>query len=191
MMRASAGTPHVVHGGRNIVLVGFMGTGKTSVGRCLAERLGYAFVDVDDLITAEAGMPIPRIFEERGEPAFRHLEALMVARAAGMSRTVIATGGGAVVNPVNLQRMRSCGVVIALTADPATILARVGTGAGAHRPMLQGDAPARIRSLLAARADAYAQADAMLDTSRATIEDVVDQILGIATPARLTGVAKA
>jgi shikimate kinase len=189
-MQASAGTPHVVHGGRNIVLVGFMGTGKTSVGRCLAERLGYAFVDVDDLITAEAGMPIPRIFDEQGESVFRHLETLMVARAAGMPRTVVATGGGAVVNPVNLQRMQSCGVVIALTADSDTILARVGADAGTSRPMLQGDAPARIRSLLVARADAYARADVMIDTSRATIADVVDQILRLATPARLTGVAK-
>ena len=139
-----------------------MGTGKTWAGRCLAERLGYAFVDIDDLIEAEAELPIPRMFDEQGEAAFRRLEERMVEKAAGMSRTVIATGGGAVVNPITLQRMQAYGVVIALTAGPDTILARVGT-AGAKQPMLQGDARVRIRSLLTARADAYARADVMDD----------------------------
>ncbi len=178
--------PAVVRGGRNIVLVGFMATGKTSVGRRLAERVEYAFVDVDDLIEAEAGMPIPRIFEEQGEPAFRNLEAQMIAKAARTSRTVIATGGGAVVNPANMRCLKTSGIVIALTADPETILARVGTGAGASRPMLRGDAKARICSLLVERGPAYAQADVTLDTSSATVDEIADVILHLSPPLRMS-----
>ncbi len=177
--------PAVVRGGRNIVLVGFMATGKTSVGRRLAERVGYAFVDVDDLIEAEAGKPIPRIFEEQGEPAFRTLEVRMIEKATRTCRTVIATGGGAVVNPANMRSLKTCGIVIALTADPETILARAGTGAGASRPMLRGDAKARICSLLAERAPAYAQADVTLDTSRATVDEIADAILHLSPPPRM------
>ena len=184
-MLEASGAASILLEGRNIVLVGFMGTGKTSVGRCLAERVGYAFVDLDDVIAAEAGMPIPRIFQEQGEPAFRALESQMVDEVAGFSRSVIATGGGAVVNPANLRRLQSCGTVIAPTADPEIILARVG--AGADRPMLSGDSAARIRLLLAERADAYAKADIMLDTSRVTVEQVVDHILRLAGPARRVG----
>jgi shikimate kinase len=185
MIREPCVQAPLLQGGRNIILVGFMATGKTSVGRRLAERSGCSFVDLDDLIEAEAGMPIPRIFEEQGEPAFRALEARMMEQAAGMPRTVIATGGGAVVNPANLRHMQSCGTVIALTADPATILARVGAGPGARRPMLQGDAEARIRCLLAERAPAYGRADVVLDTSQLTVEQVTDAILRLSPPARL------
>ncbi len=185
MANAPGGLLPLLEGGRNIIFVGFMATGKTTVGRRLAERIAYAFVDLDDLIATEAGMPIPRIFEEQGEPAFRALEARMVEKATGLSRTVIATGGGAVVDPANLRRMQSCGMVIALTADPATILARAGAAAAARRPMLAGDAESRIRLLLGQRADAYARADVMLDTSEITVEQVTDAILRLPLPPRL------
>lgn len=162
--------------GRNIVLTGFMATGKTSVGRRLAERLRFEFVDVDTLIEAEAGMPIPQLFSERGEASFRAIEAAMVERVARRERCVIATGGGAVVNPCNLAVLKGSGTMIALTADPATILARVG--GAADRPMLQGGDPrARIAQLLAARGPAYAQADVTVDTSDRTVEEVVECIV--------------
>lgn len=162
--------------GRNIVLTGFMATGKTSVGKRLAERLGCEFVDLDTLIEAEAGMPIPQLFSERGEAPFRAIEAAMVERVARRERCVIATGGGAVVDPRNLTLLKDSGTMIALVADPATILARVGSAT--DRPMLQGEDPrVRIEQLLAARACAYAQADVTVDTSTRTVEEVVEFIV--------------
>jgi shikimate kinase len=161
---------------RNVILTGFMGTGKSAVGKALAERLGYEFVDVDTLIVAEAGMPISQIFATQGEERFRELESRMVERVSCRAASVIATGGGAIVNPRNLETLKQSGIVIALTARPETILARVGTGA--DRPMLWGGDPLeRIRLLLAERVRAYARADLTLDTTERSIEQVVDDIL--------------
>lgn len=163
---------------RNIVLTGFMATGKSSVGRQLASRLGYDFVDVDGLIEAEAGIPIPEIFTRQGEAAFRELEARMVEHAAGRTGCVIATGGGAIVNPRNLEALRRNGVIVTLTADPDVILSRIG--AGADRPLLEGGGKReRIQDLLAARAPAYASADLTVDTSNQTVDEVVDHLVNL------------
>ncbi len=165
-------------GRRNIVLTGFMATGKSSVGRQLAARLGYDFVDVDALIETEADMPIPRIFATQGEPAFRELEARMVERAAGRTGCVIATGGGAIVNPRNLEALKRSGVVIALTASPETILSRIGSGE--DRPMLGGgETRERIRLLMAERAAAYAKADLSVDTSDRSVDEVVHHLMDL------------
>jgi shikimate kinase len=164
--------------GSNIILSGFMGTGKTSVGRRLAERLAFEFVDLDDLIEAEARLPIPQIFATRGEAAFRALEREMVARMRGRERSVIATGGGAIVDRGNLEALRRIGVVIALTAAPEVIVSRIG--GGEDRPMLWGlDTRQRIMALLAERAPAYAQADLLVDTSSRSVDEVVEHILGL------------
>ncbi len=161
---------------RNIIVTGFMATGKSSVGKALAARLGYAFVDLDTLIEGEAGMPISQIFATQGEERFRSLESRMVERVARRVACVIATGGGAIVNPQNLGALKRSGVVIALTAKPETILARVGSGE--DRPMLWGgETLERIRLLLAERAPAYAKADLIVDTTEQSIEQVVDRIL--------------
>jgi len=163
---------------RNIVLTGFMATGKSSVGRQLANRLGYDFVDVDGLIEAEAGMPIPDIFTSQGEAAFRELEARMVELTAGRAGCVIATGGGAIVNPRNLAALKRNGVIVALTADPDVILSRIG--AGADRPLLAGgEKRERIQRLLDARASAYAKADLSVDTSNRSVDEVVDQLVAL------------
>ncbi len=165
-------------GKRNIVLTGFMATGKSSVGRQLASRLGYDFVDVDGLIEAEAGMPIPAIFTRQGEAAFRELEARMVESAAGRVGCVIATGGGAIVNPRNLEALRRSGVIVTLTADPDIILSRIG--AGADRPLLEGgEKRERIQDLLAARAPVYARADLSVDTSNRSVDEVVDHLVDL------------
>jgi 3-dehydroquinate synthase len=161
---------------RNIVLGGFMATGKSTVGRRLAIVLGYDFLDLDTLIAAEAGMPIADIFTTRGEAAFRALEGRMVERVAGRSGCVVATGGGTLVNPRNLEALRRSGVVVALTADPDTILARIGSTQ--DRPMLWGgDKRERVRLLLEQRAEAYAGADLIVDASARSIEHVVTHIL--------------
>jgi len=164
--------------GSNIILGGFMGTGKTSVGKRLAERLAYEFVDLDDLIQADAGLPIDQIFATRGEGAFRAMEREMVTRMSARQRCVIATGGGAIVEPRNLEALQDIGVVIALTATPEVILSRVGRGE--DRPMLRGqDTQQRIVQLLADRTPAYAKADVLVDTSARSVEEVVEHILAL------------
>ncbi len=161
---------------RNIILAGFMATGKSSVGRRLAIVLGYDFLDLDTLIAAEAGMSIAQIFATQGEGAFRALEFRMAERVAGRTGCVVATGGGTIVNPRNLETLKRSGVVVTLTADPDTLVARIG--ATDDRPMLWGgDTRERVRLLLEQRAEAYAKADLIVDASARTIDHVVTHIL--------------
>lgn len=161
----------------NIVLVGFMGTGKSAVGRALAGHLGRRFVDTDALIEAAAGVPIPRLFSEAGEGAFRAFETSAIAEAADLRSVVIATGGGALGRLENVARLRETGQLVCLTARPEIILAR--TAPWSNRPMLAGasDPAARVAELLAARAAHYAQADFTVDTSDRTVAEVVAQIV--------------
>jgi shikimate kinase len=161
---------------RNVFLCGFMATGKSSVGKCLAKALHCEFLDMDALIEAEAGTTISEIFSSQGEPAFRAMESRMVERLAARSGCVVATGGGAIVNPQNFEHMKRSGVVITLTADIPAILRR---SAGEDtRPLLQtADREERIRSLMAQRAPFYAKADIILDTSSLSIDEVVTVLL--------------
>ncbi len=141
---------------RNVVLTGFMGTGKTTVGRALAEHLGWEFVDTDQVIEERHG-PITAIFAEEGEGAFRQYEREVASELAGRRRLVIATGGRMMIDAVNAQRLADTGEVVCLVASLDTILERVDVdGAGATRPLLRGgDVRTRIAALLAERADAY------------------------------------
>ena len=167
---------------RNIILVGFMASGKTSVGRALARRADWTFVDADDVIVARAGKPIHRIFEEDGEPAFRELERRVIADLCAGERQIIASGGGAFVNEQNRDAMLLGGRVFFLSATPATILRRVQEedAGGPIRPLLapsassgQADDPeARIAELLAQRTPAYAQAHHTVETDALTPEGV-------------------
>lgn len=160
---------------RNIYLCGFMATGKSSVGKRLASLLHYDFLDMDTVIEQEEEMTIPQIFASRGEPAFRALESDLVRRLAAQSRKVIATGGGVIANRENLDLLKSSGTVITLTADPGTILIRVGSGE--DRPMLKGGNKAeRIATLMKERAHAYAQADLTVDTTSMTVNEVARHI---------------
>jgi len=160
---------------RNIVLCGFMATGKTSVGRLLAAMAGFEFLDMDAVIEQEAGTSIPRIFSSQGEQAFRKIESLLVERLAEKTGCVIATGGGTIVDAQNREKLKRCGVVIALAADIPTILRRAGSGE--DRPMLAGDRLERIRTLMEQRAPAYAQADFVVDTSSLSVEEVAQHIM--------------
>lgn len=139
------------------MLTGFMGTGKSTVGRLLAERLGYEFVDTDELIVVRHG-PIPEIFANAGEAAFRRYERELAAELAGVTGHVIATGGRLLLDPVNAAALSATGDVFCLTAGVDTILARVtAEGVADERPLLAGpDVEARITTLLAERAEAYA-----------------------------------
>ena len=159
-----------------IVLTGFMGTGKSVIGRRLAERLGLSFMDLDDLIEEKAGMAIREIFASEGESGFRQRERELIAGLANRRNCVIATGGGAVLDSENVRALKAGGVLVCLQADPEIILKRIGTDA--HRPLLQlPDRMAKIRELLEQRASAYAQADLLMETSGAAVEEIVDRIV--------------
>jgi len=163
----------------NIILTGFMGTGKTSVGREVAARLGRRFVDLDDLIVARAGKPIPQIFAEDGEPAFRALEAAVCQELRTPAGLVIATGGGAVLDPANREALAAGGVLICLDATPATIVARLAGKDG--RPLLAGqELSQRVVALLNQRAPAYAAIPHHVDTSQLSIAAVAERVLAIA-----------
>ena len=152
---------------RNLVLVGFMGVGKSTLGQGAARALHRPFADTDALVERRAGRAIPAIFAAEGEEAFRALEAAAILQLTRGGGRVLATGGGALGRPGNLEALRANGLLVCLFARPEVILARVGgAAAAARRPLLAGgEAAARIAALLAARAPHYAAADLRLDTS--------------------------
>jgi shikimate kinase len=163
---------------KNIFLTGFMGCGKTSVGRLLAERLGFLFVDLDEAIVNQAGSSIKYIFTQRGEPAFRELESQVLAQVAAGSELVVSTGGGAVLAERNRALMRTSGCIVNLTAAVECIAARVS--GDSERPLLQGDPSLeRIRTMLESREPCYADADLRLDTSSKSIETVAGEIIAL------------
>jgi len=162
---------------RHLVLVGLMGAGKTTVGARCAERLARPFVDTDDLIITRAAMPFDELWRTGGEPRFRELEREVIAEvSASPDPLVIASGGGAIVDPDNRRRLRGAGVVVWLRAPTAVLAARVGDGA--TRPLLAGDPEGALARLDAAREDAYsASADAVIDTEDRAVDEVADAVL--------------
>jgi len=150
---------------KNIALIGFMGTGKTAVGKRLARLLGWEFVDTDTEIERLTGKSIPRLFAEDGEVRFRSEENLLCRRLASRSRLVIATGGGMVLNPENVALLKQNGILIKLYADPEVIVERV-KAKRQRRPLLTGKVEERVRELLAARAGAYDIAEFAVDTGK-------------------------
>lgn len=161
---------------RNLALVGFMGSGKSTVGRMVAGRLRFDFVDTDELIEARAHKSIGEIFAQDGEPVFREYERTIVAGLAALTRTVMATGGGLVAHPDNLASLKQHALVICLWATAETIWERVRHQP--HRPLLQvPDPTARIRQLLEEREPLYAQADVMIRTDDRLLREVVQHVL--------------
>lgn len=153
-----------------------MGTGKSSVGRLVADQLRFEFLDTDDLIETRAGKKITDIFALEGEPAFRELEGRLVEELANRTRTVISTGGGLPVNPANLEHLKRHALVICLWSSPEKIFERVREQS--HRPLLQDPDPlARIRALLAAREPHYKQADVLINSEFRSIREVAQQVM--------------
>jgi len=161
---------------RNIALIGFMGTGKSSVGRAVAEQLHFQFLDTDDLVETRTGKTISTIFEESGEPAFRQLEKDLVAELTSRSNTVISAGGGLGANEANLESLKQHALLVCLWASPEKIWERVRHQS--HRPLLQeADPLVKIRQLLAARERVYKQADILLNTELRSLREVTQQVL--------------
>ena len=162
----------------NIALIGFMGTGKTAVGKVLTEKLGKEFVELDPLIEQKAGKPIPEIFKQGGEIAFRELEIEVTKEVAEKKNVVIACGGGVVLNKINIDRLRKESLIVYLTASPKIILKRTSNDAE-ERPLLKVANPTlTIQQLLRFRKPFYERAaDIKINTSKLDISSIVEQII--------------
>ena len=161
---------------KNLALIGFMGTGKSSVGRIITEVLQYTFLDTDDLIEARTGKTIAEIFAQQGEPQFRELERLVVEELASRTKTVIATGGGLPVHGDNLEKLKSHSLTICLWSSPEKIYEQVRYQS--HRPLLNDPNPlAKIRQLLNARKPFYRLADVLVNTERRSVREVAQQVI--------------
>ena len=163
---------------QNIILTGFMGTGKTTIGKLLAEKTGYRFVDTDMLIEQQTGKTITEIFAIQGERVFRSLEDNLVKKLAAENGLVIATGGGLVLNPDNIKELSRTGQIFCLTATADDILQRVKQQ-GDTRPLLQEKDPLqKIKSLLQQRDHIYRQFP-QISTTGTSPELLVNKILSL------------
>ena len=161
---------------QNLALIGFMGTGKSSVGRLVADALHFTFLDTDRVIEARAGKLIRQIFEQDGEGAFREWEQRIVEELARRTKTVISAGGGLPANPANLASLKTHALVVCLWASPEKIFERVCNQA--HRPLLNGPDPmAEIRRLLSERDPYYRQADVLVNTELRPLREVAGQVI--------------
>jgi shikimate kinase len=160
----------------NLYLVGFMGTGKSTVGRAVAQKLGFAFIDSDHEIERTRGKTIPEIFASEGEPAFRAMEREFLDRGHPATEVVVSCGGGLVVQPGMLELLQSKGVVICLHASIETILTR--TARQRNRPLLEVEDPeARIRSLYAEREPIYRKSGTMILTDARPLNEIVAHVV--------------
>jgi shikimate kinase len=159
----------------NVALVGFMGAGKSTIGRIVAEQMRFGFVDTDEWIEERLGRTISDIFAKEGEAAFRQCEKLALEGLTQQRDLVIAAGGGMVVDPANMESLKTHALVFWLVASPEMIWERVQTQT--HRPLLQGPDPLdKIRALLAAREPCYRQADVLIHSGLRAPREVAQQI---------------
>jgi shikimate kinase len=161
---------------QNIALIGFMGSGKTTVGRLIADQLHFALVDTDHEIEARTGKTVAQIFEHSGEASFRQLEATLVRELEQRTRTVISTGGGLPANQANLESLKRHALVVCLWASPEKIWERVRHST--NRPLLNTPDPqGQIRTLLARREPHYRQADVLINTDLRSMREIAHQII--------------
>ena len=161
---------------QNLALIGFMGTGKSSVGRLVADALRFTFLDTDRVIEARAGKTIREIFEQEGEPAFREWERRIVEELTRRTRTVISAGGGLPANEANLASLKTHALVVCLWASAEKIFERVRDQG--HRPLLnEPDPMAKIRHLLSERGPYYRQADVLVNTELRSLREVAGQVI--------------
>lgn len=161
---------------KNIVLTGFMGTGKTEVGKELLRLTGFTLIDADEEIVKSQGMPITEIFRQFGEPYFRDIETKIIKEISKRKNAIISTGGGAVLKEENMSVLRENGIIICLFASPETIIKR--TGNDNSRPLLQVEDPLKkIKELLDYRTPFYEKADVMIDTEGKSPFEIAEEIL--------------
>jgi shikimate kinase len=163
---------------KNIVLTGFMGTGKTAVGRELSRLLSMRLVDIDAEIEEDRKMTINDIFQKFGEKYFRDVETGMIRRFAAQKNLIISTGGGAVLREENMEVLRETGIVFCLDACPETILER--TSRSEDRPLLKaGDPMTKIKELLSFRRPFYEKAGTLIDTEGKNPLQIAEEIVEI------------
>ena len=161
---------------RPLILTGFMGSGKSSVGRVLAKRLACPFIDLDNEIVVAAGRTINEIFAQDGEQAFRRQETICLEKVLQLGRSVIATGGGIVIAAENRSLMRARGIVVNLEVSLSQVLERLH--GATDRPLFNGSDPANsVKLLMDGRKQFYAEADIRIDTDGKSVEDVAAEIL--------------
>lgn len=159
----------------NLVLVGFMGSGKTSVGKQLSNMLNMNLVDTDEIVESQSGMSISEIFAKFGESHFRDLEQKAVEVASNLENCVISTGGGVVLRKKNMEFLKKNGVVFGLSATPEEIYNRISSEL--HRPLLKTENPLeKVKQLLELRAPYYDQADYMTSTSNKSVHEISEEI---------------
>lgn len=161
---------------KRIYLVGFMGTGKTAVGRVLAGKVNFKFVDLDDLIEEKEGIRIVDIFAKKGEDYFRDLESRVLKETGGKEKLVVACGGGIVIREGNVDFLENNGLTVCLDAEPKVIYGRIRKFK--HRPLLNVSHPKEeIEKLLNARKEFYRRIKRHIDTSSLTVEETADRII--------------
>jgi len=165
---------------KHVVLTGFMAVGKTAVGRRLAKRLGYEFVDTDRLIEQQSAMTVAEIFAKHGESEFRRRERETVAGLAPGVPTVFATGGGTFVDEENQRRLKRLGVVVCLVTSLETVLQRVQRNES--RPLAAGDARQHLTELYEKRRPAYGRADVLVETDGLSVDQAVSRVLTMIGP---------
>jgi shikimate kinase len=161
---------------QNLALIGFMGTGKSSVGRLVAQSLHFTYLDTDQVVESRAHKTVSEIFRDDGEPAFRQWEKLIVEELTRRNKTVISTGGGLPVDQLNMDSLKTHALVVCLWASPETIHERVR--GHNHRPLLaEPDPLEKIRQLLSSRERFYRQADVLVNTERRSPREVAVQVI--------------
>ncbi|MFA5688668.1 MAG: shikimate kinase [Kiritimatiellales bacterium] len=164
---------------RNIILVGFMGTGKTATGKILAAKTGMPLVDMDSAIEKQQNRTISEIFATDGEAAFRQMERELVKELAARNGLIISTGGGIVLNSDNIVDFEKSGLTVCLTASAKTIFRRVSSNT--TRPLLSGDKKVQIAELLEKRRPLYDAIRYQIDADRLNAEERADAILHLYT----------
>ena len=160
---------------KNLVLTGFMGTGKTTVGKLIAKKLGYRFTDTDVEIEKQEGKTISELFELYGEDGFRDIESRVVAELGKKKNTVIATGGGVVLRKENMDNLRKNGVIVLLRTDLDTIVHRLADKT--DRPLAKGKTAEELAARLASREAFYADNDFAFDVGQHSPLCVADKII--------------
>jgi shikimate kinase len=165
---------------KTVILVGFMGAGKSSVGQLLSQMTGWGFIDTDDMIEQAAGKTISEIFAEDGEPAFRELETNALNSLVDKRRSIIATGGGIILKKENRELLKQIGTTFYLKASPETIYERIKSET--HRPLLAVDDPQKkIAEILNERADLYEGMRVIVETDGRTVKKIAATIGSIAS----------
>ena len=160
----------------NVIMVGFMGSGKTAVGRRLAQRLGYVFLDTDHFIETQLGKSINEVFAQEGEAYFRRLESALAGRLSALNNYVVSTGGGMVATPGNMELLRAAGTVVFLDADQEEIIRRLERDT--KRPMLKGhELRERVERLLGERRHFYEMAHVQVETKGKTVNRVAGEVI--------------